>query len=194
MNRKYTVEQYLEKSRCSSATIRSGRSRPTSSSAFRAKPKRLRATLALCATGSVRAGLHVRLLAAARNAGGALGTGRAGRVQRERFARLVALSVDANVRRYHDRKLGTTVRALIHGVSRKDPDAAGGQDDRQRHRPFPADRRRCRISREPWVDVRVDRAARVGRFSGLRSAARARGDAPARPLAVARSSISSAYR
>ena len=41
-------------------------------------------------------------------------------VARERFARLVAVQ-DAHVRAYHDRKVGTTVRALIHGVSRKDP-------------------------------------------------------------------------
>ena len=41
-------------------------------------------------------------------------------VQRERFARLVAVT-DAHVRGYHDRKIGTTVRALVHGASRKDP-------------------------------------------------------------------------
>jgi tRNA-2-methylthio-N6-dimethylallyladenosine synthase len=41
-------------------------------------------------------------------------------VARERFARLVAVT-DAHVRGYHDRKIGTTARALIHGVSRKDP-------------------------------------------------------------------------
>jgi len=41
-------------------------------------------------------------------------------IAQARFVRLKEVQ-DAAVRAYHDRKLGTTVRALIHGVSRKDP-------------------------------------------------------------------------
>ena len=40
-------------------------------------------------------------------------------VAQDRFVRLKAVQDEA-VRAYHDRKVGTTVRALIHGVSRKD--------------------------------------------------------------------------
>ena len=76
-------------------------------------------------------------------------------VAQDRFMRLCAVE-DAAVRAYHDRKIGTTVRALIHGVSRKDPTRLARQDDRQRHREFPDDRSRARPGR-PWVDVRVDR-------------------------------------
>ena len=41
-------------------------------------------------------------------------------VAQERFRRMVEVQ-DAAVRAYHERKVGTTVRALVHGVSRKDP-------------------------------------------------------------------------
>ncbi|MGA2395447.1 MAG: tRNA (N6-isopentenyl adenosine(37)-C2)-methylthiotransferase MiaB [Candidatus Lustribacter sp.] len=102
-------------------------------------------------------------------------------VQRERFARLVALQ-DAVVRQYHDRKLGTIVRALIHGVSRKDPArlAAKTTDNVTVH--FPLIETVPNLD-EPWVDVRIDCAAVWG-VSGT-AAGRARAwDAPARPLAA----------
>jgi tRNA A37 methylthiotransferase MiaB len=100
-------------------------------------------------------------------------------VQRERFARLVAVQ-DACVRAYHDRKIGTTVRALIHGVSRKDPTrlAAKTTDNVTVHFPLveaapnPA---------EPWIDVRVDRAAVWG-VSGIATGRAAAWDAAAHPL------------
>jgi tRNA-2-methylthio-N6-dimethylallyladenosine synthase len=102
-------------------------------------------------------------------------------VQRERFARLDAIT-DANVRAYHDRKLGTTVRALIHGVSRKDPTrlAAKTTDNVTVH--FPLIEAVANLA-EPWIDVHVDRAAVWG-VSGI-AVGRARAwDAPARPLAA----------
>jgi tRNA-2-methylthio-N6-dimethylallyladenosine synthase len=100
-------------------------------------------------------------------------------VQRERFARLDAIT-DANVRAYHDRKVGTTVRALIHGVSRKDPTrlAAKTTDNVTVH--FPLIETVPNLD-EPWIDVSIDRAAVWG-VSGI-AVGRARGwDAPARPL------------
>jgi tRNA-2-methylthio-N6-dimethylallyladenosine synthase len=100
-------------------------------------------------------------------------------VQRERFARLDAIT-DANVRAYHDRKVGTTVRALIHGVSRKDPTrlAAKTTDNVTVH--FPMIEIVPNLD-EPWIDVRIDRAAVWG-ISGI-AVGRARGwDAPARPI------------
>jgi tRNA A37 methylthiotransferase MiaB len=102
-------------------------------------------------------------------------------VQRERFARLVPLQ-DAHVRAYHDRKIGTTVRALIHGVSRKDPTrmAAKTTDNVTVHFPMIEDAPNLA---EPWIDVRIDRAAVWG-VSGIAVGRAAAYDAPARPLAA----------
>jgi tRNA-2-methylthio-N6-dimethylallyladenosine synthase len=100
-------------------------------------------------------------------------------IQRERFARLVAVT-DAHVRGYHDRKIGTTVRALIHGVSRKDPTrlAAKTTDNVTVH--FPMIETAPNLA-EPWIDVKIDRAAVWG-VSGI-AVGRARAwDAPARPV------------
>ena len=100
-------------------------------------------------------------------------------VARERFARLVAVT-DAHVRGYHDRKIGTTVRALIHGVSRKDPTrlAAKTTDNVTVH--FPMLEAAPNLD-EPWIDVAVDRAAVWG-VSGI-AVGRARAwDAPARAI------------
>jgi tRNA-2-methylthio-N6-dimethylallyladenosine synthase len=100
-------------------------------------------------------------------------------VARERFARLVALQ-DALVRGYHDRKIGTTVRALIHGPSRKDPArlTAKTTDNVTVH--FPLIETVPNLD-EPWVDVAVDRA-QVWGVAGI-ATGRARGfDAPARPV------------
>jgi tRNA A37 methylthiotransferase MiaB len=101
-------------------------------------------------------------------------------VARERFARLVAVQ-DAAVRAYHDRKLGTTVRALIHGVSRKDPTrlAAKTTDNVTVH--FPLVEAAPNLD-EPWVDVRVERAAVWG-VAGIATGRARAWDAAARPLA-----------
>jgi tRNA-2-methylthio-N6-dimethylallyladenosine synthase len=102
-------------------------------------------------------------------------------VQRERFARLVAVQ-DAAVRAYHDRKLGTSVRALIHGVSRKDPArlAAKTTDNVTVH--FPLIEAVPNLD-EPWVDVRVERAAVWG-VAGTATGRARRWDGAARPLAA----------
>jgi tRNA-2-methylthio-N6-dimethylallyladenosine synthase len=100
-------------------------------------------------------------------------------VARERFARLVAVQ-DAHVRAYHDRKIGTTVRALIHGESRKDPAqfAAKTVDNVTVH--FPLTEETPNLA-EPWVDVHVERAAVWG-VAGTALARAAHYDGPARPL------------
>jgi tRNA-2-methylthio-N6-dimethylallyladenosine synthase len=101
-------------------------------------------------------------------------------VQRERFARLVAV-VDAGVRAYHDAKLGSTVRALVHGVSRKDPQqmAAKTIDNVTVH--FPRVETAPDIA-HPWVDVRIERAAVWGVAGTARGRAASYG-APAEPPA-----------
>jgi tRNA-2-methylthio-N6-dimethylallyladenosine synthase len=101
-------------------------------------------------------------------------------VQRERFARLVPLQ-DAHVRAFHDRKIGTTVRALIHGVSRKDPlqMAAKTIDNVTVH--FPLVEAAPNLA-EPWVDVRIERAAVWG-VAGTALGRAATFTGAARPLA-----------
>jgi tRNA-2-methylthio-N6-dimethylallyladenosine synthase len=100
---------------------------------------------------------------------------------RERFARLVDVT-NAHVRGYHDRKIGTTVRALIHGVSRKDPGqlAAKTTDNVTVH--FPMIEGAPNLA-EPWVDVRIDRAAVWG-VAGIAVGRAKAWDAAARPVAA----------
>jgi tRNA-2-methylthio-N6-dimethylallyladenosine synthase len=102
-------------------------------------------------------------------------------VARERFNRLVAVT-DKHVRGYHDRKIGTTVRALIHGVSRKDPTrlAAKTADNVTVH--FPLLESAPNLA-EPWIDVKIDTAAVWG-VSGIAVGRAPAWDAPARQLAA----------
>jgi tRNA-2-methylthio-N6-dimethylallyladenosine synthase len=101
-------------------------------------------------------------------------------VARERFERLVAVQ-DAACRAYHDRKIGTTVRALIHGTSRKDAakltaktvDNVTVNVPLVEPSPDPA---------LPWVDVRVESAAVWG-VRGTCTGRAARWDGPSLPVA-----------
>ena len=102
-------------------------------------------------------------------------------VAQDRFVRLKALQ-DAAVRAYHDRKIGTTVRALVHGVSRKDPTRLSAKTIDNvtvnialaETEPDPA---------RPWAEVRVEsasvwgvRGTCIGRCAGF--------DGPAEPVAA----------
>jgi tRNA A37 methylthiotransferase MiaB len=86
------------------------------------------------------------------------------------------------VRAYHDRKIGTTVRALVHGVSRKDPTqlAAKTIDNVTVH--FPMIEAEANLA-APWVDVRIERAAVWG-VAGTAVGRAARFDGIAMPLAA----------
>ncbi len=75
----------------------------------------------------------------------------------ERLRRLIAV-VDGGMRPLHERKIGTTVRCLVQGPSRKDPAkiAAKTLDNVTVVAPMdgvPADR----FARSPWIDVVVER-------------------------------------
>jgi tRNA-2-methylthio-N6-dimethylallyladenosine synthase len=87
-------------------------------------------------------------------------------VASERFSRL-ADAQNAVTRSYHDRKIGTEVRALIQGISRKDRSklAAKTLDNVTVIAPLPPDFDERLYSREPWLDIRVD-AAHVWGCSG----------------------------
>jgi tRNA-2-methylthio-N6-dimethylallyladenosine synthase len=138
------------------------------------------ATLDLCSTGMF-AQAYMFVYSPRRGTPAAHWEPVAPEVARERFARLVAVT-DRHVRAYHDRKIGTTVRALIHGVSRKDATrlAAKTTDNVTVH--FPLVEADPNVA-EPWVDVRVDRAAVWG-VSGIATGRARAWSEPARPLAA----------
>jgi tRNA-2-methylthio-N6-dimethylallyladenosine synthase len=80
-------------------------------------------------------------------------------VSSARFKRLVDAQ-NAATRAYHDRKLGTTERALIVGPSKKDPSklAAKALDNVTIIAPKPPDYDEARYAREPWLDIAVETA------------------------------------
>jgi len=78
-------------------------------------------------------------------------------VAQDRFKRLVAVQ-DAAVRAYHDRKIGTTVRALIHGVSRKDATKLSAKTIDNVTVNFPMIEA-VQDTARPWVDVQVEAAS-----------------------------------
>ena len=80
-------------------------------------------------------------------------------VSAERFGRLVEAQ-NASTMAYHERKVGTTVRALIAGPSKKDPErlAAKTPDNVTVIAPKPDDYDEALYAREPWLDVHVSRS------------------------------------
>ena len=179
MNRKYSVEQFRERI----AMFRSYNPHwAITTDVIVGFPGETEAdfqqTLDLCATGMF-AQAYMFVYSPRRGTPASFWEPVAPEVQRERFARLVAVT-DAGVRAYHDRKLGTTVRALVHGPSRKDPArlAAKTTDNVTVH--FPAIESVPNLD-EPWVDVRVDRAAVWG-VSGIATRRANAWDAPGRAL------------
>ncbi len=175
MNRKYTVEEFRERV----ATFKQLNPRWAITTdlivGFPGETEAdFQATLDLCATGMF-AQAYMFVYSPRRGTPAAHWEPVPADVQRERFARLVALQ-DAHVRAFHDRKVGTTVRALIHGVSRKDSTrmAAKTVDNVTVH--FPMIETSPQTA-EPWVDVRIERAhvwgvsgsatGRVARWDGM---------------------------
>jgi tRNA-2-methylthio-N6-dimethylallyladenosine synthase len=101
-----------------------------------------------------------------------------------RFKRLIDAQ-NAATRAYHDRKIGTTVRALIQGPSKKDPAklAAKSLDNVTIIAPMPPDYDERTYASEPWLDVDVETAHVWGCTGTLVRRARRYGDAG---IAVAR--------
>jgi tRNA-2-methylthio-N6-dimethylallyladenosine synthase len=77
-------------------------------------------------------------------------------VSAARFKRLMDAQ-NASTRAYHDRKIGTTVRALIAGPSKKDATkiAAKAGDNVTVIAPMPPDYDEVLYAREPWLDIEV---------------------------------------
>jgi tRNA-2-methylthio-N6-dimethylallyladenosine synthase len=80
-------------------------------------------------------------------------------VSAERFRRL-AEAQNAATRAYHERKTGTTLRALITGTSKRDSGklCARATDNVTVIAPKPIDYDEDAYAREPWLDVRVETA------------------------------------
>lgn len=80
-------------------------------------------------------------------------------VSSARYRRLLDAQNAAN-RRYHDQMIGTTVRTLIQGESRKDPQklAAKTLNNVTVIAPKPPDYDQALYAREPWLDVRIQSA------------------------------------
>ncbi|MBV8489456.1 MAG: hypothetical protein JO199_02925, partial [Candidatus Eremiobacteraeota bacterium] len=76
-----------------------------------------------------------------------------------RFDRLIDVQ-NAATRAYHDRKIGTIVRALIVGPSKKDPQrlATKALDNVTVIAPKSDDYEEALYAREPWLDIRVEQA------------------------------------
>ncbi|MEO9263001.1 MAG: tRNA (N6-isopentenyl adenosine(37)-C2)-methylthiotransferase MiaB [Candidatus Baltobacteraceae bacterium] len=80
-------------------------------------------------------------------------------VSSARFKRLLDVQ-NASCRAYHDRKIGSTVRALIQGPSKKDPAklAAKTADNVTVIAPMPGDYEAALYAREPWLDIAIETA------------------------------------
>lgn len=101
--------------------------------------------------------------------------------------RRLAETVDRNVRAWHERKRGTTVRALVQGPSRKDRSKLAAKTTDNVTVVAPAGDLDERVLLErPWIDVRVDAPFTWG-CTGEIVATATRFDA--RPIAVERRAV-----
>jgi tRNA-2-methylthio-N6-dimethylallyladenosine synthase len=179
MNRKYTIEEFRERVG-TFLTYNPGWAITTDIIVgFPGETEAdFQATLDVCATGMF-AQAYMFVYSPRRGTPAAHWEQVPSEVMRERFARLVAVQ-DAHVTAYHQRKLGTTVRALVHGPSRKDPQKLTAKTTDNVTVNFPTVEDAPHVD-EPWVDVRVERAAVWG-VLGTALARAAHYDAPGRPL------------
>ncbi|MDB5041967.1 MAG: hypothetical protein JWN27_2693 [Candidatus Eremiobacteraeota bacterium] len=78
-------------------------------------------------------------------------------VAQDRFLRMTEAQ-DLACRAYHDRKIGTTVRALVHGISRKDRTRISAKTLDNVTVNFPMIETDPDVA-HPWVDVRIEAAS-----------------------------------
>lgn len=181
MNRKYTVEQFRERV---AMFLQYNPGWAITTDIIVGFPGETEAdfaqTLELCATGMF-AQAFMFVYSPRRGTPASHWEPVAPEVQRERFNRLVAVQ-DAAARAHHDPLIGTTVRALVHGRSRKDAAAFTAKTVRNATVHFPYAETAPDLTL-PWVDVRVERAAVWGVVGTAIGRAPAYG-APAVPLAA----------
>jgi tRNA-2-methylthio-N6-dimethylallyladenosine synthase len=160
MNRKYTIEQFLERVAEFKAYNPAWAVTTDLIVGFPGETDAdFQATLDVCATG-VFANAYMFVYSPRRGTPAAVWHAAnpvPPDVAQERFRRLVDVQ-DAAVRAYHDRKVGSTVRALVHGISRKDPTKLSAKTIDNVTVNFPMVEDVPDVAR-PWVDVRVESAS-----------------------------------
>jgi tRNA-2-methylthio-N6-dimethylallyladenosine synthase len=183
MNRKYTVEQFLERvaafkhlnpSWAITTDLIVGFPGETDDDFAR--------TVEVCATG-IFAQAYMFVYSPRRGTPAAVWHAAApvpAEVAQARFVRLKEVQ-DAAVRAYHERKVGSTVRALIHGVSRKDAAKLSAKTVDNVTVNFPLVETVPDLA-HPWADVTVDGASVWG-VRGTCTGRAATFDGSARPVA-----------
>ena len=182
MNRKYTVEQYREKielfrAHCGDWALTTDLivGFPGESEADFAQ------TLELCEWAGF-AQAYSFVYSPRRGTPAALWEQVEPAVASERLDRLMA-TVNRSVRAYHDRKLGSIVRVLAHGPSRKDPSKISGKttDNVTVVAPL-GDLAAEHVVARPWLEMRVE-SAHVWGCTGTLLGLAERFDGPAEPVA-----------
>jgi tRNA-2-methylthio-N6-dimethylallyladenosine synthase len=183
MNRKYTIEQFLERIHTFKQHNPAWAMTTDLIVGFPGETEEdFQKTVDVCATG-IFAQAYMFVYSPRRGTPAAVWHAEAAvphEVAQDRFVRLKAVQ-DQAVRAYHDRKIGTHVRALIHGVSRK---------DRTRLSAKTIDNVTVNIAltetapdpSHPWADVRVESASVWG-VRGTCTGRAARWDGAAEPVA-----------
>jgi tRNA-2-methylthio-N6-dimethylallyladenosine synthase len=182
MNRKYTIAQYLERVEAFGRLMPGWAITTDLIVGFPGESEEdFRATLALVET-SLFAQAYMFVYSSRRGTPAAHFEQVPADVATERFKRLAAAQ-DAACRRYHDCKIGTLVRALIQGPSKKDRTklAAKTSDNVTVIAPMPSDYDASLYGQEPWIDVRVE-AAFVWGCTGTMLGRASRADAAALPV------------
>ncbi len=182
MNRKYTIEQFLERIAEFKAHNSSWAITTDLIVGFPGETEAdFQATLDVCATGTF-ANAYMFVYSPRRGTPAAVWHAAnpvPADVAQERFRRLVAVQ-DAAVQEYHARKVGTTVRALVHGLSRKDRAKLSAKTIDNVTVNFPMVEAEPDLAR-PWADVRVESSSVWGVRGTCVARARAF-DAPGEPV------------
>ena len=184
MNRKYTIEQYLEKIDVFRAECPDWALTTDLIVAFPGETEEdFERTLELCRRG-LFAQAYMFVYSPRRGTPAARWEQIPKDVGASRLQRLIAVQDDW-VRAYHARKVGTTVRALVHGQSRKDRAklTAKTLDNVTLAVPDPEGLAAAAGAREPWIDVRLERAYTWGLTGTMLGRATAFG-APLRGVGV----------
>jgi tRNA-2-methylthio-N6-dimethylallyladenosine synthase len=159
MNRKYTIEEYLEKAAMLRRHAPGWALTTDLIVGFPGETEEdVERTLELCERG-LFAQAFMFVYSTRRGTPAAHWEQISPEIGAERLKRVSAV-VDRHVRAYHERKVGTTVRALVHGFSRKDPEKLSLKtlDNVTIVVPNAAPFDALEGAREPWIDARVDRA------------------------------------
>jgi len=156
MNRKYTIEQFNDKVELIQRYLPGWAITTDVIVGFPGESEDdFRATLDYVKTG-VFANAYMFIYSPRRGTPAARWEQVAPEVASERFKRL-ADAQNAASRAYHERKIGTTVRALVQGASKKDASklAAKTPDNATIVAPMPPDYHEALYAAQPWLDIEI---------------------------------------